>query len=62
MASRHCFHRPFIDTFDQHGMYECFVADQVWAAWDAGLIPDQVAAWAWWLIAAGGLLPLSRDG
>ncbi len=26
------------------------LADQVWEAWDAGLIPDEVAAWAWWRI------------
>ena len=23
------------------------LADQVWEEWDAGLIPDEVAAWAW---------------
>ena len=27
------------------------LADQVWEAWNAGLIPDDVAAWAWCLIA-----------
>ncbi len=26
------------------------LADQVWALWDAGLISDGVAAWAWYLI------------
>ena len=23
------------------------LADQVWELWDAGLIPDNLAAWAW---------------
>jgi len=29
------------------------LADQVWAAWDAGVISDLVALWAWWLVASG---------
>jgi len=28
------------------------LADQVWELWDAGVITDDSAAWAWWLIAA----------
>ncbi len=27
------------------------LADQVWEPWDAGLIPDEVAAWAWCILA-----------
>ena len=27
-------------------------ADEVWALWDAGVIADDLAAWAWQLIAA----------
>ncbi len=29
------------------------LADQVWEAWDAGEIDDQITCIAWWLIAAG---------
>ena len=25
-------------------------ADQVWEAWNAGLIPDDLAAVTWWLV------------
>jgi hypothetical protein len=28
-------------------------ADEVWALWDAGVITDDMAAWAWTIIAAG---------
>ena len=27
------------------------LADLVWEAWDAGLIPDALSAIAWWLVA-----------
>ena len=27
------------------------MADQVWALWDAGVITDDLAAMAWWLLA-----------
>jgi len=27
------------------------LADQVWELWGAGVITDEVAAWAWWLMA-----------
>ena len=27
------------------------MADQVWELWDAGLVSDILAAWAWWRIA-----------
>ncbi len=26
------------------------LADTVWEAWNAGLLPDDEAAWAWWSI------------
>ena len=26
------------------------LADKVWELWDAGLIPDEVAARTWWLL------------
>ena len=26
------------------------LADQVWELWNAGIITDDLAAWAWWLI------------
>ena len=32
------------------------LADQVWEAWDAGLIPDEVAAWAWWVLVEGSII------
>ncbi len=36
------------------------LADQVWEAWDAGLIPDERAALAWWLVVAQPTQPLLR--
>ena len=33
-------------------------ADEIWALWDAGLISDDLAAWAWWIVAA---LPLIQE-
>ena len=30
------------------------LADQVWEAWDAGLIPDELAALAWCILATTG--------
>ena len=27
------------------------LGDEVWELWDAGLIPDELAAIAWWIIA-----------
>jgi len=27
------------------------LADQVWELWNAGIIPDEIAVWAWWLVA-----------
>ena len=27
------------------------LADQIWEVWDAGIITDELAAWAWLLIA-----------
>ena len=27
------------------------LADQVWVLWDAGVITDELAAWAWLIIA-----------
>jgi len=38
-------------------------ADRVWELWNARLIPDDVAAWAWWLIEVeinGAISPLPR--
>ena len=29
-------------------------ADRVWELWDARLIPDDLAAWAWWSIGSRG--------
>jgi hypothetical protein len=31
------------------------LADMVWEAWDVGLIPDEVAAMAWWLVVRSGI-------
>ena len=28
------------------------LADHVWEAWNAGLIPDEVATWAWLFVVA----------
>jgi predicted nucleic acid-binding protein len=30
------------------------LADQVWEAWDSGLLSNCVAAWAWWAIVIEG--------
>jgi len=30
------------------------LADQVWEVWNARLIPDDVAAWAWFLVCTVG--------
>jgi hypothetical protein len=30
-------------------------ADEVWQLWDAGVITDEMAAWAWWLLASNAL-------
>jgi hypothetical protein len=27
------------------------LADDIWELWDAGMISDDLAAWAWWLVA-----------
>ena len=35
-------------------------ADQVWELWDAGVITNCHAAWAWWLIASVRFTPESR--
>ncbi len=34
------------------------LADQVWEAWDVGLIPDDLAETAWWAIV---IVPMSSD-
>jgi len=26
------------------------LADSVWPAWDAGIISNELATWAWWLV------------
>jgi len=31
------------------------LADQVWALWNARLISDDLAAWAWWIVANGSI-------
>ena len=36
------------------------LADQVWNAWDAGKIDDQVAWFGWWLIVERPLYPRKR--
>ena len=28
-------------------------ADEVWELWNAGIISDELAAWAWWLTGSG---------
>ena len=30
------------------------VADQVWEVWAVGMIPDELAAWAWCILAKSG--------
>ena len=30
------------------------LADDVWELWNAGLLPDEVAAWAWCILALTG--------
>ena len=37
------------------------LADQVWEAWDKGLINDWLAAWAWWQLTSPRLSPYSED-
>ncbi len=41
----------YIEAFDED------LTDQVWEAWYAGEIDDQVAWLAWWLIAGGCFTP-----
>ena len=31
-----------------------YLADQVWELWDAGVITDEVAAWAWCILIRSG--------
>ena len=31
------------------------LADRVWELWDAGLIPDELAMWAWCILAVEAL-------
>ena len=40
------------------------LADQVWELWDAGLILDELAAIAWWLVATSARFALApqRNG
>jgi len=38
------------------------LADQVWEAWDVGVITDDSAAWAWGIIVVYRLLTISGDG
>ncbi len=38
------------------------LADQVWEAWDADVIDDLAACWAWWLIAGGRFTPIAAVG
>ncbi len=45
--------RLYIEALDEE------LADQVWKAWDAGGIDDQLACIAWWLIAGGCFTPNS---
>ena len=33
------------------------LADMGWAAWDAGVIRDEMAAWAWCMVAAPAPVP-----
>ena len=36
---------------------EALLVDEVWKAWDAGEIDDQVAWLTWWLIVGGRFTP-----
>jgi hypothetical protein len=37
------------------------LVDQIWEQWDAGLIPNEVAALAWWFVATETSLILEPD-
>jgi hypothetical protein len=37
------------------------LADQVWEAWDAGVITDGMAAWAWLMLVASGPIEASPN-
>ena len=38
------------DLYVEALVTESKLADQVWELWDVGLIPDELAAIAWWVI------------
>jgi hypothetical protein len=40
---------------------DALLADAVWGVWDAGLIPDEVAAIAWWQIAMSAFTESGRS-
>ena len=47
----------FSDPYIEALLVDEELADQVWEAWDTGLIPEQEAAWAWFLIQLAPLVP-----
>lgn len=38
------------------------LADQEWELWDQGLISDEVAAWAWWLMLCHSMSDVPQNG
>jgi len=40
----------FTEIYIEALLVDDVLADQVWEAWDAGVISGPVAAWAWWSI------------
>ena len=49
--------RLYVDTL----LVDEDLADMVWEVWDAGLIPDESAAWAWCMVAAPAPIKYSRN-
>jgi hypothetical protein len=51
------FSRLYIEAL----LIDADLADQVWELWDAGVISDDLAAWAWCiLVIRSGHLPVSE--
>ncbi len=46
--------RMLTDIYIQALLVDEVLADQVWEVWDAGLIPDDLAAIAWCILAMAG--------
>lgn len=39
-----------VDLYVEALLVDPDLADQVWALWDAGVVTDELAAWAWCIL------------